>query len=91
MKSLRLTTQYKKDIKKYRNKPVKIQKLIEVLSILVNEETFPKEFKPHKLSGNYKNHVECHIEGDLLLIWLDEENDTIGLIRFGTHSELFDK
>jgi mRNA interferase YafQ len=53
--------------------------LIEVLGILVNEETFPKEFKPYKLSGNYKNHVECHIEGDLLLIWLDEENDTIGL------------
>ncbi|MEG1523266.1 MAG: type II toxin-antitoxin system YafQ family toxin, partial [Bacteroidales bacterium] len=32
---------------------------------------------------------ECHIEGDFLLIWLDEKNDFIDILRLGSHSELF--
>ena len=33
--------------------------------------------------------MECHIEGDFLLIWYDEEEDIITLLRIGSHSELF--
>ena len=33
--------------------------------------------------------MECHIEGDFLLIWIDEETETIELVRLGSHSELF--
>lgn len=33
--------------------------------------------------------MECHIQGDYLLIWLDEKNDVIELVRLGSHSELF--
>lgn len=33
--------------------------------------------------------MECHIEGDFLLIWFDEENNIIALFRLGSHSELF--
>ena len=35
--------------------------------------------------------MECHIEGDFLLIWVDGQNDIIELIRLGSHSELFGK
>ncbi|MDR3141751.1 MAG: type II toxin-antitoxin system YafQ family toxin, partial [Tannerellaceae bacterium] len=31
----------------------------------------------------------CHIEGDFLLIWLDENSDFIEILRIGSHSELF--
>jgi mRNA interferase YafQ len=41
------------------------------------------------LLGEYKGCMECHIEGDFLLIWIDEETDTIELVRLGSHSELF--
>lgn len=41
------------------------------------------------LAGDYKGCMECHIESDFLLIWLDESNQTIALVRLGTHSELF--
>lgn len=34
-------------------------------------------------------YMECHIENDLLLIWLDETADVMKLVRFGSHSELF--
>ena len=49
----------------------------------------PDFYKPHKLIGQYKGCMECHIEGAFLLIWIDENNDTIEIIRIGSHSELF--
>jgi len=46
--------------------------------------------KPHKLSGNFSKHWECHVMNDLLLIWLQNESDkTIFLVRAGTHADLF--
>ena len=45
--------------------------------------------KPHKLHGIYEGCMECHIEDDYLLIWIDETTDTIKLLRLGTHHELF--
>lgn len=87
MKQLKITSQFKKDLKKYKNQPQRIQKLKVVLGYLEREEIIPAEYKPHKLLGNYKDCMECHIESDTLLIWIDE--DTIKLLRLGTHSELF--
>ena len=48
-----------------------------------------KHYKPHMLVGEYSGHMECHIENDTLLIWLDKTDNLIKLIRFGSHSELF--
>ena len=49
----------------------------------------PESYEPHKLIGQYKGCMECHIEGDFLLIWLDINSDIIEIIRIGSHSELF--
>jgi mRNA interferase YafQ len=89
MKTLHYGTQYKKDFKRYRNQPEKLQKLLEVLIMLENEEELPKELQSHKLAGQYRDCMECHIEGDFLLIWLDEYSDIIEILRLGSHSELF--
>lgn len=89
MKTLHFTTQYKKDFKKYRNQHEKLRKLLEVFRMLENEEVLPPKYKAHKLIGQYNNCMECHIESDFLLIWVDEELDVIEILRLGTHSELF--
>lgn len=89
MKTLHFTTQYKKDFKKYRNQHEKLRKLLEVFRMLENEEVLPPKYKAHKLIGQYNNCMECHIESDFLLIWIDEEQDVIEILRLGTHSELF--
>lgn len=91
MKILKPTTQYKKDYKRIQNNPAKKQKLLEVLRLLANEETIPENYRPHMLTGNYAGHMECHIEGDFLLIWFDPKSDQIDLVRLGSHSELFKK
>lgn len=89
MKNLQPTTQYRKDLKRYKNQPKKLDALKEVLEMLKNEQPIPAEYKPHLLSGQYKGCMECHVQGDYLLIWFDPDTDIIELVRLGTHSELF--
>lgn len=89
MKELRFSTQYKKDAKRFRNQPQKMEKVAEILRKLRDEEPIPEVNRPHMLTGNYAGYMECHIEGDFLLIWIDETENTIGVLRLGSHSELF--
>lgn len=91
MKKLRPSTQYKKDLKRIKNNPKKVNALLEVLNLLENEIPIPEEYKPHMLSNDYSGCMECHIQGDFLLIWIDEETNDIDLVRLGSHSELFGK
>lgn len=89
MKKLQPTTQFRKDYKRIKNNPKKVKVLKEVLEMLKNEQSLPAEYYPHMLHGDYKGCMECHIQGDFLLIWIDEENNIIELVRLGSHSELF--
>ena len=91
MKRLFPSTQYRKDYKRYRNNPIKVTALKEVLDMLANEQPIPAEYLPHPLHGHYKGCIECHIQGDFLLIWFDPKSDIIELVRLGSHSELFGK
>ncbi len=89
MKILRFSSQYKKDAKRFRNQPKKMEKVVEILGMLRDEIPIPQEYSPHMLKGDYKGCMECHVEGDFLLIWIDETENQIGVLRLGSHSELF--
>lgn len=89
MKELRYTRQFKKDLKRYLNQPKKLEELNTVLDKLRNEIKLPEKYRPHPLKGEYEGCMECHIEGDFLLVWFDEASNTIALFRLGSHSELF--
>lgn len=89
---LKYSTSFKKDLKGISKQPQKFKKITEVLSILKNKGVsgIPKKMKPHLLTGNYKGALECHIEPDLLIIWVEyEEEKEISLLRLGSHAELF--
>lgn len=89
MKKLFYTSQFKKDFKKLKNNPERAARIAKVLEMLQNEVSLGPELRAHELKGNYKNHMECHVENDVLLIWFDKESDVIKAIRAGSHSELF--
>ncbi|MDE5749194.1 MAG: type II toxin-antitoxin system YafQ family toxin [Duncaniella sp.] len=89
MKELRPSSQYKKDYKRFRHNQKKLKKLFEILNLLANELPIPESNRPHMLTGDYAGYIECHIEGDFLLIWFDPDTDSIDLVRLGSHSELF--
>jgi len=64
--------------------------LQKVVSLLAEAGTLPSKYRPHKLSGNYDNCWECHLKGDWLLIWLQNDKElTLLFINTGTHSDLF--
>lgn len=90
--SLIFTTQFKKDSKKYFKNPVKYKKVRDCLIFLEKGgvDAIPGNMKPHKLSGNWAGYWECHIEGNLLIIWQQDSNpNEVYLVRLGSHSELF--
>ena len=70
--------------------PKRVAELNYILTILARGEDIPAENKPHQLTGYYRGCMECHIGPDYLLIWRDEKEDVVYIIRLGSHSELFD-
>ena len=84
------TTQFKRDVKLATKRGKNLSKLKTVMMKLVNEEPLEMKYKDHKLSGNYSNHRECHVEPDWLLIYRLEDEE-IHFVRTGTHSDLFQK
>lgn len=89
MKSLKLSGQFKKDLKRYKHRNDILVELELILHYLQQDQPIPKEYRPHMLTGDYKGHMECHVQNDVLLIWFDKQTDIIVLVRFGSHSELF--
>jgi len=79
---------FAKDIKKAQLNPTNTAKLFMYISLLLNQEALPAEARDHDLAGNYRDTREFHISGDLLVIYRIEEN-TLELLRVGTHSQLF--
>jgi mRNA interferase YafQ len=86
----RATKQFRKDLRRYTDDFERLLKTTGVMHRLLAGEILPPEFRPHKLKGEFKDTWECHIESDLLLIWLpDPSTKTLTFVRLGTHSELF--
>ena len=89
MRKIKLSGRFKRDLKRYKYQKSKILALGEIIRHLAKDGRVPIENRPHKLHGIYEGCMECHVEDDFLLIWIDEETNTIKLIRLGTHHELF--
>jgi len=88
--SLHYTTQFKKDYKKVKKQNKDLSKLKIVIEKLLDQQTLEPRYKDHQLTGNWKNHRDCHIEPDWILLYQLTDN-TLILERTGSHSELFKK
>ena len=88
MKSIRRSTQFKKDYKRIKKSCKNIAELRQVINKLANDEDLEPKYRDHALVGNYSGCRECHIEPDWLLIYKNSIIE-LALIRTGSHSELF--
>jgi len=92
MRSIRITGQYKKDLKLARKRHLPEDKLNEIILKLANDEELPAANRDHALTGDFAGTRECHILPDWLLIYSKEEENVVQfltLIRTGSHSDLF--
>ncbi len=90
MYSLVYTNRMKRDVKLMKKRGRELDKLIQVLDILMKGEELPDKNKDHQLKGVWKDFRECHIEPDWLLIYRKEENELIlYATATGSHADLF--
>lgn len=68
-----------------------MHRLKEVMILLIaNNAPLGAEYLDHALKGNWRDHRECHIGGDFLLIYQIEGN-AINFVRVGSHADLFEQ
>ena len=82
------TTQFKKDFKRVSSQEKDITKLETVIEILLSGKKLDPQYRDQSLVGKWKNHRDCHIEPDCILIYRLTKESLV-LERTGSHSELF--
>ena len=88
------TQQFKKSYQRLRRSGIFKSKaraeLICVLNLLRAGKSLPLHNRDHALTGNWHGYRECHIRGDLLLVYqIREDVLVLVLVDIGTHPQLF--
>lgn len=92
MRTIERTVKFKKDYKRESrggHRATLGADLLKAVSLLAMDQDLPERFHDHYLTGEYTNHRECHLKPDLLLIYKKPDEQTLRLVRIGSHSELF--
>jgi mRNA interferase YafQ len=92
MRTISRTAKFKRDYKretKGQHRATLDADLLAAVSLLATDEALPERFHDHALAGEYTDHRECHLKPDLLLIYKKPDDQTLRLVRVGSHSELF--
>ena len=89
---VKFTSAMKKDMKKVEKRHYDLSLFAEIVGNLANALPLDEKYHDHELEGNWKNHRECHIKPDWLLIYQIKDDVLIlELSRTGTHADLFKK
>lgn len=90
MRTIERTRQFKRDFKREAKGPHRATLNVSFIDVvtLANDEPLVEKHRDHALAGDWKDHRDCHIKPDLILIYRKHENDVLQLVRLGSHSEL---
>jgi mRNA interferase YafQ len=80
--------QFKKDLKRMEKRHRNMDEIYEVIALIIWGDPLPEQYREHGLSGDYARFTECHVAGDILLIYRLGQNG-VYFSRTGTHSDLF--
>ena len=91
MRKIENTGQFKRDYKREAkgiHKKTLASDLETVLKLLSANKNLPEKYFDHPLVGEWKDHRDCHIKPDLVLIYRIPDENTLQLVRLGSHSQL---
>jgi mRNA interferase YafQ len=91
MRQIEWTGAFKRDYRRTKANPHHQnldQLLNQVVSLLVEDKPLPPKLYDHPLSGDWKDHRDCHIKPNLVLIYRKPDAELLQLVRLGSHSEL---
>lgn len=90
-RSVLQTGQFKRDLKreaKGQHAASLLADLLPVLIALATDQSLEPRYRDHALIGDWSDHRDCHIRPNLVLIYRKPDNQTLELVRIGSHSEL---
>jgi mRNA interferase YafQ len=91
MRMIEWTGQFKRDYRresKGQHRTTLETDLFPVIDLLANDSPLEARRRDHALTGEWKDHRDCHIKPDLVLIYQKPDSATLRLVRLGSHSEL---
>ncbi len=91
MRTIRRTNAFKRDYKrekKGRHRATLDDILLSIVTALASDAPLPEGNRDHPLAGEWKDHRDCHIKPDLVLIYRKPDDRILDLVRLGPHSEL---
>lgn len=91
MRRIERTAQFKRDYKREARGQYRVtldSDLVPVLRALANDQLLELRYRDHPLSGEWKDHRDCHVKPDLILIYRKQNEEILQLVRLGSHSEL---
>ncbi len=92
MRTIRYTARFKRDYKretKGQYRTTLDSDLLEIVQSLAKDLPLESRNYDHPLTGAWKDHRDCHIKPDLVLIYRKPDETSLELVRMGSHSELF--
>lgn len=92
MRTIKYTSQFKRDFKREKksgyHRIALDSDLLTIINLLATDKPLPFRCHDHQLSNNWKDHRDCHIKPDLILIYRKPDPENLELVRLGSHSEL---
>ena len=91
LRTIEYTSRFKRDFKREQkgaNREILEGDFIVIIEMLANDEPLAEKYRDHALTGQWKDHRDCHIRPDLILIYRKPDETTLQLVRLGSHSEL---
>lgn len=91
MRRIERTGQFKRDYKrevKGQHRATLEVDLLAVVKALATDQSLAARYHDHALTGDWKDHRDCHVKPDLVLIYRKPDLESLQLVRLGSHSEL---
>ena len=91
MRRIERTTQFKRNYKreaKSQHRSSLENDFIAIVKALASDEPLAEKHRDHALTGEWKDHRDCHVKPDLVLIYRKPNDDVLQLVRVGSHNEL---
>jgi mRNA interferase YafQ len=91
MRTVKQSGLFKRDLKresKGQHRKALQTDFISIVATLASDKPLDPRYRDHALTGDWKDHRDCHVKPDLVLIYRKPDDYTLQLVRLGSHAEL---